>query len=84
VARLAWIVLACALGWWFAFDRVWPRLSPGVFARVELGLLVAACLAAALAWRREPSAPARAGLGVALAGLALYGAVVVLHLRFVP
>ena len=83
-ARLAWLLLGCALAWWFAFDRVWPRVPPAVFARVELGLLVGACALGALAWRRERTALARAGLGVSLAGLGLYVVVAVLGLRFVP
>src|SRR5262245_33782452 len=84
LSRLSWILLVSALAWWFAFDRVWPRIGPRLFARVELVLLVGACGIAVLAWRRERTALARARLGLSLAGLGLYAAVALLGLRFVP
>jgi hypothetical protein len=84
MTRLALILSGGALALWFAFDRVWPRLPAAIFVRVELALLVAACVTGTLGWRRERTRGSLATLAAALAGLGLYATVAALRLRYTP
>ena len=84
MTRAALILLGCALAFWLAFDRMWPRVPAAIFTRVELALVAAACLAGALGWRRERSRASLATFGAALAGLGLYATVALLGLRYTP
>ncbi len=76
-------VAVCAL-FWVLFDRMYPRIPPGLFALVEGLLLAAAVILGGAAWRSRRDGRTLALLVAALAGAGLWALAASLGLRWIP